>query len=109
MPHTTYGLLKAVRSHQIDSPRVKASLETGRPNACNLCHLDQTLEWASTWLSKWYGHPQAELSPEDRRVSAALLWLLKTPTCMTVFPLLPMRPRAPRIGLWPCPREIAGV
>ncbi len=77
MPHTTYGLLKAVRSHQIDSPRVKASLETGRPNACNLCHLDQTLEWASTWLSKWFGHAKIELAPEEQRVSAALLWLLK--------------------------------
>src|SRR5262249_37039935 len=40
MPHTTYGLLKTIRSHQISSPSVQASLDTGRPNACNLCHLD---------------------------------------------------------------------
>jgi hypothetical protein len=77
MPHTTYGLLQAVRSHQIDSPRVQTSLETGRPNACNLCHLDQTLEWTSTWLSRWYGHAKVELSPREQRVSAVLLWLLK--------------------------------
>src|SRR4029453_3531650 len=43
MPFTTYGLLKTVRTHQISSPSVKATLETGRPNACNLCHLDKTL------------------------------------------------------------------
>ena len=41
MPHTTYGLLKAIRSHTIDSPNVAVDLETGRPNACNLCHLDK--------------------------------------------------------------------
>ena len=42
MPHTTYGLMKAIRSHQIDVPSMEQSLKTGRPNACNLCHLDQT-------------------------------------------------------------------
>src|SRR5437867_304716 len=43
MPHTTYGLLKSIRSHWIDSPSVQSSLKTGRPNACNLCHLDRSL------------------------------------------------------------------
>jgi hypothetical protein len=38
----TYGLLKTTRSHQISSPSVAADLATGRPNACNLCHLDKT-------------------------------------------------------------------
>src|SRR5262249_9552034 len=41
MPYTTYGLLRALRSHQISSPTVQASVDTGRPNACNLCHLDK--------------------------------------------------------------------
>ncbi|MCA9691844.1 MAG: hypothetical protein KC636_19745, partial [Myxococcales bacterium] len=39
MPYTTYGLLRALRSHLVDSPTVRVSLESGRPNACNLCHL----------------------------------------------------------------------
>ncbi len=77
MPHTTYGLLKAIRSHQIDSPNVKTTLATGRPNACNLCHLDKTLEWTDQRMSKWYGHEPAELPSEHREVSAALIWLLK--------------------------------
>ena len=47
MPHTTYGLLGAVRSHQITSPRIQVTVETGRLNACNLCHLDKTLGWAA--------------------------------------------------------------
>lgn len=77
MPHTTYGLLKAIRSHHIENPSVETSLNTGRPNACNLCHLDETLEWTGTFLNQWYGHKEPELSDEQKDVSAALLWLLK--------------------------------
>jgi hypothetical protein len=76
MPHTTYGLLTAIRSHEIDSPRVQATLETGRPNACNLCHLDQTLAWTAEHLSAWYDHPHPELPVEHPAQSAALRWLL---------------------------------
>ncbi len=77
MPHTTYGLLKAIRSHQIDSPTVAASLQTGRPNACNLCHLDKTLSWTAGHLNQWYGHPQPTLTEEQQSVAASVLWLLK--------------------------------
>ena len=74
MPHTTYGLLKAIRSHLIDSPTVASSLETGRPNACNLCHLDRTLDWAAGYLGEWYGQqPAPELSDDERNVAGSLL------------------------------------
>src|SRR5207244_11491449 len=33
MPLATYGLLKAVRNHYIDSPSVKVTAQVGRPNA----------------------------------------------------------------------------
>jgi len=77
MPHTTYGLLSGIRSHQIDSPSVETHLKTGRPNACNLCHLNQTLEWSSRHLSKWYGHRQPKLDNDDKSISAMLKMLLK--------------------------------
>jgi predicted CXXCH cytochrome family protein len=78
MPHTTYGLLKAIRSHEIDSPRVAAAtLSSGRPNACNLCHLDRTLAWTAGYLAEWYRLPATPLPPEHQTVSAALLHLLK--------------------------------
>jgi predicted CXXCH cytochrome family protein len=77
MPFTTYGLLKAIRSHQIDSPSVSKTLETGRPNACNLCHLDKTLDWTANTLSKWFGTPAPPLSSEHRRVSLAVLDALR--------------------------------
>jgi hypothetical protein len=77
MPYTTYGLLKTIRSHQISSPSVQATIETGRPNACNLCHLDKTLGWAADALEEWYGAPRPELGQDDETVAAAVLWLLK--------------------------------
>lgn len=78
MPHATYGLLKSVRNHFIDRPDVGISLKTGRPNACNLCHMDQTLEWSAKALNGWYGKPIPEgLGEGDRSVSATVNLLLK--------------------------------
>lgn len=77
MPHTSYALLKAIRSHRIDSPRTGHSSLGGRPNACNLCHLDRPLQWTATHLSEWYGVPPVEMSETDQQQSAALLWLLR--------------------------------
>ena len=77
MPYTTYGLLKAIRSHQIDSPTVQSSLATGRPNACSQCHLDRTLEWAASHLNQWYGTVPPPLTEEERKVAAGVLWTVK--------------------------------
>src|SRR5262245_35507385 len=77
MPYTSYGLLKALRSHQISNPSVQESLQTGRPNACNLCHLDKTLDWTGQQLSAWYKIPQQSLLQEDKTVAASILWALK--------------------------------
>ncbi len=77
MPHTTYGLLKAIRSHQIDTPSVKNSLETRRPNACNQCHLDQTLEWTADYLADWHGHEKPDMSDDQREIAASVLWTLQ--------------------------------
>jgi hypothetical protein len=77
MPHTTYGLQKAIRSHQVDSPTVAASLATGRPNACNQCHLDRTLQWTSQHLDRWYGIPQVTLTADEQQTAASVLWLLR--------------------------------
>jgi hypothetical protein len=77
MPHTTYGLLKAIRSHRIDSPSAATTAQTGRPNACNLCHLDKTLEWTSEKLTQWYGQPAVELQYTDKQVAASLRDLLQ--------------------------------
>ena len=76
MPYTTYGLLKTIRSHTIRSPSVRESVEAGRPNACNLCHLDRTLLWTGEALRRWYKTPTVPLGDDDRGVAASVLWLL---------------------------------
>jgi hypothetical protein len=75
MPYTSFGLLKSIRSHRIDSPSLKA---LDRPNACNLCHLDKSLDWTNDVLHEWY-----DISPVDHSVfsgnsdiSAAAVYLL---------------------------------
>jgi hypothetical protein len=77
MPHTSYGLLKAIRSHTVSSPSVQESLATGRPNACNLCHLNKTLAWAAEHLEERYGIPKPELLEDEKRVAASVLWALR--------------------------------
>ena len=77
MSYTTYGLLKAIRSHTIDSPSVSTSLKTGRPNACNQCHLDQSLAWTAAHLERWYDIKAPKLSGEETDIAASILWTLK--------------------------------
>jgi len=73
MPYTTYGLTKAIRSHTITSPSAAASLATGRPNACNQCHLDRSLGWAAEKLAAWYGAERPELDADQATIAASVL------------------------------------
>jgi predicted CXXCH cytochrome family protein len=77
MPHTSYALFSALRSHRVDSPSATVTAETGRPNACNQCHVDQSLNWTADHLADWYGQPEIADSDPDRDTSATVLWLLK--------------------------------
>jgi hypothetical protein len=73
MPFTSYGLLKSMRSHRISVPDVAATVATGRPNACNLCHLDKSLGWTARWLEKFYGTSAPALDEDQQQVASALL------------------------------------
>lgn len=77
MPHTTYALYTAMRSHTVDIPDIATSVRSGRPNACNLCHLDRTAQWAADQLTEWYGTPAVRFGAQERRTAASVLWLLK--------------------------------
>lgn len=69
MPFTTYALFKTIRSHRIDSPSIRGTLRAGRPNACNLCHLDKSLAWTGEKLEQWYG--QAHVDVDENHASGA--------------------------------------
>ena len=77
MPHTTYGLLRGIRSHQVSSPNVQESVAYHRPNACNLCHLDQTLAWTASKMHDWYKQPIPDLSSDDESIASGVQWLVK--------------------------------
>lgn len=63
MPFQSYSLLKRVRSHRISTPNVSLTVDTGIPNACNQCHVDQSLAWTNRWMADWFDLPAA--SPSD--------------------------------------------
>jgi hypothetical protein len=76
MGYTTFGLMKAMRSHTIASPSVQQELATGRPNACNQCHLDRSLSWTAEHLHASWGIEAPELDEEQRTIAASVRWLL---------------------------------
>ncbi|MCC9644586.1 cytochrome c3 family protein [Rhodopirellula sp. JC740] len=77
MPHTAYGLLKSIRNHTITSPDLKLELAADRPNACNQCHLDKTLQWTAKHLDEWYSIEPPKLDAQQSETAASVLWLLK--------------------------------
>lgn len=82
MPRTSVALFRAMRSHRIDNPNAATSQATGRPNGCNLCHLDKSLAWTAERMHEWYGTPLPDLktpNPNEEPVetAASVDWLLK--------------------------------
>jgi hypothetical protein len=77
MPYTSYGLLSATRSHRLDSPVASGFEGRDAPNACNLCHLDQSLGWTAEYLEQWYGIEAGELPERLKDVPAAALWMIR--------------------------------
>ncbi len=101
MPYTTYGLLKTIRSHTIGSPSVNETVTTGRPNACNLCHVDKALRWTSEQLERWYGHAPASLSDDQEQVSSMALMALEGDAGQRVIAAEALR--------WPPAQQVAGT
>lgn len=53
MPDRLYMGVDWRRDHSMRIPRPDLSLTTGSPNACNLCHEDQTASWALSAMKDW--------------------------------------------------------
>ena len=58
-----------MRSHRIDSPSASRAHTTGRPDACTLCHTDETLTWSAQALRDWYGHEVPDIGGDTRAAS----------------------------------------
>jgi hypothetical protein len=55
MPKINEGLRDVVRTHMIYSPTRADMIEANHPNACNLCHTRQPIDWTLRYLGEWYG------------------------------------------------------
>lgn len=78
MPHQVYSLMGTHVSHRIQIPDLKGSLGTGKPHACNLCHLDKSLGWTKEELAKWPNgkkHSAGQLSPDETAIASSVLVL----------------------------------
>jgi predicted CXXCH cytochrome family protein len=80
MAPQVYSLMTTHRSHRIETPDLRGSIGTGKPHACNLCHLDKSLGWTRDQLAKWPGGKRlaaGTLTPEEESTSSAVLLLAK--------------------------------
>jgi tetratricopeptide (TPR) repeat protein len=55
MPEQPYMVVDWRADHSLRVPRPDLTLELGAPNACNACHVDETVEWALEHYETWYG------------------------------------------------------
>ncbi|MBC8353377.1 MAG: hypothetical protein H8E66_15370 [Planctomycetes bacterium] len=55
MPRLNEGLQNVVRTHMIFSPTEPRMIESNNPNACNICHTEQPIDWTLDHLKEWYG------------------------------------------------------
>jgi predicted CXXCH cytochrome family protein len=80
MPKINEGLRDVVRTHMIYSPTRADMIEANHPNACNLCHTRQPINWTLRYLQEWYGKRYDEdkisASYPDRAVAVARGWLV---------------------------------
>jgi hypothetical protein len=66
MPRVVYGVVEIHRSHRIEIPDAAGDAEAGRPNACTLCHLDQSPRWAARETARlWNRTPREPASRAD--------------------------------------------
>ncbi len=82
MPRINEGINDLVRTHMIFSPTKKEMIQENHPNACNLCHLEKSIDWTLENLKGWYGKTYEDwrirLKYPDRSGSTAKGWLEST-------------------------------
>ena len=68
MPRAVYGVMTFHPTHDISVPRPELSASQAVPNACSLCHLDKSVNWAIRESKKlwpdWYRGIQPAADPQ---------------------------------------------
>ncbi|MEO2014656.1 MAG: hypothetical protein ABGZ53_09810 [Fuerstiella sp.] len=79
MPRINEGLQDVVRTHMIYKPTQHAMIEANHPNACNLCHIERSIDWTLNYLKDWYGatysESQLNQSYTNRDQAVGIGWL----------------------------------
>ena len=103
MPKIVYGIMAAHRTHDITNPRPDETVRFGKPNACNQCHLDWSVnraiaETQRLWPNAFTGSKTGDQrfdEPEGQRslfagdaVMRALTAAAMTPATDATAPLL---------------------
>lgn len=67
-PETVYGRMRFTRTHEISVPNPLLTAEKGIPNACNLCHTDESVNWAIAASTRLWSERfrAAETSPDKQ-------------------------------------------
>ena len=67
MPRIVYGVMAAHRTHDIKNPRPEDTIEFGKPNACNQCHTDWSVNRAVAETKRLWPNASQENTPIDPR------------------------------------------
>jgi hypothetical protein len=67
MPRVVYGVMDVHVSHRIEIPDPAKAMETGRPDACTLCHVERGRQWARAALARlWHSRtPPVKAGRDD--------------------------------------------
>lgn len=65
MPQIVYGIMAAHRTHDITNPRPDETARFDKPNACNQCHLDWSVNRAIAETQRLW--PKTTIQPGDAR------------------------------------------
>jgi hypothetical protein len=75
MPKMVMGIDRVVRTHRISSPTNAAIVATGGINACNLCHVDRSLQWTLDELRERYEVTLRATDPDEADRPMGERWL----------------------------------
>jgi predicted CXXCH cytochrome family protein len=67
MPRVVYGILDTHPSHRIENPDPARAARDDRPDACTLCHVDRSREWAIDARERFWPTRRARTAPADSR------------------------------------------
>lgn len=71
MPENTYGLITVHRTHHIQNPEPARAWRYEMPEACTLCHTNETAVWAAMAMAEQYDLPVPDDLPGDEAFTEA--------------------------------------